>query len=187
MEILNVIRGVFSCICGLLRNIVHQIMDMEHISAGKNAGNRGFQTFVDGRSVGDGRHLYSKFGGKLIFRDQSDGKEKGITGNVFLRSGYGLSVFVHLCECDTFYPFLTVNINDGVAQLQRDTKILQALDDVSLQTAGIGHQFCNHLHLCALQRHAAGHDQADVAGTEDDDFLTRHEAFHIDQTLRSSC
>ena len=74
-----------------------------------------------------------------------------------------------------------------MAQLQRDAEILQTLDDVSLKAAGIGHQFCNDLHLCTFKRHAAGHDQADVSGAEDDDFLTWHKAFHVDQALGGSC
>ena len=158
-------------------------MDMEHVSAGKNAGNRGFQALVYRGAVGNGRHLYPEPGGEFIFRNQADGKEESITWNIFLRSGYGLSVFIHLCERNTLYPFLAVNVDDGVAQLQGNAEILKALDNISLQAAGIRHQLRNHLYLCTLQSHAACHDQANVAGAQDDDLPARHKALHVDQTL----
>ena len=55
------VPGVFSCICGLLRNIVHQIMDMEHISAGKDSFYTGFQTFIYYRTGSHRRKPGSQF------------------------------------------------------------------------------------------------------------------------------
>ena len=35
----------------------------------------------------------------------------------------------------------------------------------------------------AFQRHTACHDESDIAGTQDDHFLTGHVTFHVDETL----
>ena len=51
MEILKIFRGIFSRVRGLLGYIVHQIMDVEYVAAGKDAGNGGFQTFIDEGAV----------------------------------------------------------------------------------------------------------------------------------------
>ena len=47
------IRRVAARPGSLLRDIVHQIMDMEHIATGKDAGNTGFQLVRDLRTAGD--------------------------------------------------------------------------------------------------------------------------------------
>ena len=72
---------------------------------------------------------------------------------------------------------------DGGGQIQRDIKVLQALDDVPGQTAGVGHELADRLHLGSLQGHAPGHDQADVAGAQDDHFPAHHIALAVDELL----
>ena len=47
-----------------------------------------------------------------------------------------------------------------------------------------GADFQDSLDFTAFQGHAAGHDEADVATAEDDDFLTGQIAFHVDHALR---
>ena len=100
-----------------------------------------------------------------------------------LRSGDGFSVRSHLGHRHAGNPVLSLDIHHRMAQLQGDAEIIQALDNVALQTAGVGHQLCHQQYFGALQRHAPGHDQADVPGAQDDHPAARHVAFHIDQAL----
>ena len=62
-------------------------------------------------------------------------------------------------------------------------EVLQTLDDVPLQAAGIGHDLRHGVDTGALQRHAAGHDEADVAAAENHHVPAGHKALHIHQTL----
>ena len=142
-----------------------QIVDMEHISAGEHTFHAGLQALVDPGAGGDPVHGHAHAARQLIFRDQSHRKEQSITGIVLLCAGNGLSVFVHLCQGDPRQPFLSPDLHHRVAQLQWDPVIVQALDDVPLKAAGIRHQLCHHLHLCALQGHTPGHDESDIAGS----------------------
>ena len=68
-------------------------------------------------------------------------------------------------------------------QVQGDIEIVQTLDNVALQTAGIGHDLRHGLDLSALQRHAAGHDEADVAGAEDHHLPPGQIALHVHHAL----
>ena len=74
-----------------------------------------------------------------------------------------------------------------MGQVQRDVEIVQALDDVAGQAAGIGHDLHAGQDLGAFQCHAAGHDQADVAAAQDQDTLAHHVAFHVDIALGGAC
>ena len=62
-------------------------------------------------------------------------------------------------------------------------EVLQTLDDVPLQAAGIGHDLRHGVDTGALQRHAPGHNEADVAAAQDHHIPAGHEALHIHQTL----
>ena len=70
-----------------------------------------------------------------------------------------------------------------MAELQGNVEIIEALDDVPLQSAGIGHQLRNHQNLGPLQGHAPGHDQADIAAAQDDHSAPRQEALDVHQPL----
>ena len=70
-----------------------------------------------------------------------------------------------------------------MGEVEGDVKVLQALDDVPVQSAGIGHHFHAGQHLGAFQGHAAGHDQADVAAAQDHNPLAGQIAFHVDIAL----
>ena len=75
------------------------------------------------------------------------------------------AVRTDFCNRDSLDTVFALNVDDGVAELQRDAEIIQTLYDVSLQTTGVRHQFGNYLDLRAFQRHAACHDQTNVTGT----------------------
>ena len=61
---------------------------------------------------------------------------------------------------------------------------MQALHDVPVQTRGIRHQLDAGEHLRALERHTPRHDEADVAGAENDDALSGHVALDVHVALR---
>ena len=65
--------------------------------------------------------------------------------------------------------------------------VVQALLDIARQTARIGLHLINALHMRALQRHAARHDQADIAAAQNDDFMADHDVLQIDIILRNAC
>ena len=75
----------------------------------------------------------------------------------------------------------------NMAKLQRDTKVIQALHDISLQASGIWHQLCHSLNLRTFQSHTSGHDQSDITGSQDHYFFSRHKSFHIYKALCCSC
>ena len=77
----------------------------------------------------------------------------------------------------------SVDIHHGGGEVQGDIEVLQTLDDVPLQAAGIGHDLRHGVDTGALQRHAAGHDKSDIAATQDHHIPAGHEALHIHQTL----
>ena len=70
-----------------------------------------------------------------------------------------------------------------MGEIERDAVVLQALHDVAGQAAGIGHQLDAGQHFGALQRQAAGHDQADVAGPQNDGPAAHHVALDVHKTL----
>ena len=102
---------------------------------------------------------------------------------MLLSAGDGASVF-DLCQRDAGHTLLALNVHHGVAQLQRNAKIIEALHNIALQTAGIGHKLGNAEHLGTLQRHTARHNQADVAAAQNHNPPPGQVAFHIDKALR---
>ena len=70
-----------------------------------------------------------------------------------------------------------------MGEQQRNAEVLQALDDVPPQAAGIGQQLRYGVDFGPLQGHPPGHNQADVAGAEDHHVPPRQPALQIDQPL----
>ena len=178
---------ISSCIAGFLRNKIHQIMNMKNISAGKNTFYICLQTFVYHRSGSHIAQLHTCLSGKLILRDQTNRKKKRIAFKKFLCTGNRASVFVYLCKSDSFHTFFSFYVNHCMAKLQRDSKVIQALHDISLQASGIWHQFCHCLNLCTFQRHTSSHDQSDITRSQDHYFFSRHKSFHVYKALCCSC
>ena len=94
---------------------------------------------------------------------------------------------VHLRKRDALEAFLTLDIHDGMAQLQRNPIVVEALHDVSLESAGIRHELRHDLDLRTLEGHPSRHDEANVSGSEDHHLPSRHEALHVNETLRRTC
>ena len=101
-----------------------------------------------------------------------------------LRAGDGLAVGADLRNRDAGNTLPALNVHNGVAELEGDIKVVQALDNVALQTAGIRQQLRHDQHLRALKRHAPRHNEANVAAAENDDSAAGHEALHVDEPLR---
>ena len=74
-----------------------------------------------------------------------------------------------------------------MAQFQRDVKIIEALYNIALQPAGVGHQLGHAEDLCPLQRHAPRHDKPDIAAAQDHDPPPGEIPFHVDEPLRRAC
>ena len=74
-----------------------------------------------------------------------------------------------------------------MGKIQGDIVVIQALDDIAVQAVGIGAELHTGQHLGALQRHAARHNKADIAGAENDHPAADHVALHIDIALCRPC
>ena len=85
--------------------------------------------------------------GQFIFRDQSHGKDQGITGDFFFRPGNGPQMFIHLSHHYAFQPVPATDIRYCMAQIEGNIIIMEALFDVPGQTAGNGIDFIDTLHM----------------------------------------
>ena len=137
---------------------------MEYISAGEYAGNIGFKAFVDNRTGGHGRKGDAQLAGKFIFRDKTAGKQQSIAGNLLLSTRNGLAVSAYFCKRDAGNAVFSLNVYDRMGKLEGNIKILEALDDISLQPAGIRKKLCHDFNGSTFQSHAPRHDEPDVAG-----------------------
>ena len=143
--------------------------------------------FVDYRAAGDAVKFDTHVFAQLILGDKTDGKHERVAGDIFLRAGNRAAVLVDLCNGDALKALLAVNVDNRGAQFERDVEVVEALDDVSRQSARIGHQLADHLDVRTLKGHAARHDKTDIARAEDNDFLAGHIAVNVDIFLRSTC
>ena len=71
-----------------------------------------------------------------------------------------------------------------MAEIEGDAEILETLHDVAIETVRIRQDLKHRFHFGALERHAARHDQADVAGADDHHVAARQIALHVDHALR---
>ena len=162
---------------------VHQVMDMGHIAAGKDAGHGGLHIFIDHRAVGSGIDGDARLAGQLIFGDEAHGEQQGVAVKHHLGTGDGLTAFIHLRDHHLLHPVPSSDIGDRMGEVEGNVVVVETLDDVSVQTAGVGHDLHAGQDLCALQSHAAGHDEADVAAAQDDHPAAGQPALHIDVAL----
>ena len=80
-----------------------------------------------------------------------------------------------------------MDVDNSSAELERNIKVVEALDDVSCKTARIGHELADHLNMSTLKGHAARHDKTDIARAEDNDFFAGHIAVDVDIFLGGAC
>ena len=158
-------------------------MHMHHIAAGEHAGDAGLHILVDHCALGVGVHGDARLPGQLIFRDQANAEQDGVHIKFHLGARDGAAVFVHLGNGGLFHAGLALNIHDGMGQIQGDVEVLQALHDVAGQAAGIRHDLHAGQYFGTFQRHAAGHDQADVAAAQNEHPFAYQIALHVDIAL----
>lgn len=77
-----------------------------------------------------------------------------------------------------------MNFRDGMAQIQRNMIIVQALLQIAPQAAGNRLYFKYGLHMRALQCQPSGHNHANIPGAQYDDFMSHHTIVQIDVRLR---
>ena len=123
---------------------------MQHIAAGKNAGHAGLQLIVHRRAGGQRRNLHTRAHGQLVLRDQAHRQQKRVAVKVNLRARDRLTLRVHLGHRHTRQALLALNVNDCVAQIQRNVIVVQALYNVAVQAGGIRHQLHTGQHLRTL-------------------------------------
>ncbi len=119
--------------------------------------------------------------------DEPDGEQQGVALVVDLGAWDGLALGVHLGDGHALHPVAALDVGDGMAQIEGDVVVVQALDDVARESAGIGQDLGHGEDLGSFQSHAACHDQSDVPGAQDHDALAHHEAFHVDEALGGPC
>ena len=183
LHIIRSRRAGSHTLCG---HKVYQIMHMQRIAAGKNAGHRGLPVLIHQRAVGAWIHNDSGVPGQFILRNQPHGQQHRVAVKGHLRTGNGTALVVHLGHYHLLHPGFAPNVRNGVGQIQRNIKILQALHNVALQPAGIRHYLYAGQHLGALQGHTPSHNQPNVTGAENDHTLAHHVALHIHIPLGST-
>ena len=101
----------------LLGDKVHQVVDVQNVAAGEDAGNIGFPVLVNDSAVG--HRVEGDRGGfaQLVLRDEADREEHGVTFYVLGSFRDGVAAFVHRADGDTGDPVLSVNFGDGVGEL----------------------------------------------------------------------
>ena len=93
--------GGAACGAAFGGDVVHQIVDMDHVAAGEDAAAAGLHLLVHGRSVGDGVNGNAGGPGQFVLRNQTHGEQQGITGDTALCFRDGTALIVHLCDAHT--------------------------------------------------------------------------------------
>ena len=75
---------------------------------------------------------------------------------------------------DSFHPLITVDLRDGMGQIQRYAEIIQTLYLIPRKPRQIVHQLDHRQNLRALKCHPARHDHPDIPGTKDHDPFSHH-------------
>ena len=143
-------------------------MHLQNIAAGKNALRLGLAVFIHPGAVGYGVHGNAGGSCQLILRDKPDRQKQRIAGDIALGFLQDAAVFVHPGNGHPLHALLAVDFGHGGGKVERNVEILQTLDDISFQAAGVGHKLTHGLYLGALQRHPPRHDQADIPGAKYD-------------------
>ena len=134
-------------------------------------------------SAGDRVDRDAGLSGELIFRDQADRKQHGIAWEHHFRTGDRIPFLIHLDRFNRFDPVIADDPFHGMAEVERNVVIHQALDIIAGQTRQERHHFENTFHFCTFKGEAAGHDHADIAGTQNNKAFAGHKSFHVHPAL----
>ena len=152
---------------------------MHHVARREDARHAGLHVFIHHGAVVAPVHLHARAARKLVFRNEPHAQKQRVAVEMHLRAGDGSAVFIHLLHGHARQAALPLDLRHRVGQIQRDIIIVQALHDVARQTAGIRHHLNAGQHLRALQRHAAGHDKADIARAQNHHAAAHHVALNV--------
>ena len=111
--------------------MIHQIMHMKNISAGKNTLDRCFQLCINYRSLCHGVHLCASLDTQLVLRNQATGKQKRITFHVLFTARNRLQVLIHFGNRNTLNPVCSMNFRYCMAKHQWNIIIVQTLCNIS--------------------------------------------------------
>ena len=171
---------------GLLGHVIDEVVDVQDVAAGEHPGDARLKRLVDHGPSRDGRELDARAARKLVLGKKPHREEQGIAWVTDLGPGNRAPRPVDLGEHDRLDALLALDARDGMAEQQRDTEVVDALDDVALEAARIRHELGDARDVGSLERHATGHDEPDVAGAEDDDLAARHEPLDVHEPLRGA-
>ena len=135
---------------GFLGGIIRQIMDVEDIAGGEDAGDIGLQGVVYDGPSGDGGEGDAGGLGQFIFGDQPAGEKEGVALVALLGARDRAGLFVNLSDGDRLHPVPSFDVNHGVTQLEGDVEVIETLNNIALETSGIGHELSDDLNLCPL-------------------------------------
>lgn len=117
-------------------DIVHQVIDMQGIAAGKDTGDRGHQPGIADGTFGFGIDGRAKALGQLVLRDEPDRKDEGIAFHDLFGAGDGNHALIHLGNFHRSQSILPKNAGDGMGEIKRDIVIMQALVDIAGEPGG---------------------------------------------------
>ena len=168
----------------LVGNEIHEVVHMDDVACRENPQLAGLAPLIDNRAARQRVYREAEPSRKLVFGNQPDGEKHRVAVDLKFRPGNRAHLVVDFCHRDARDAVFSVNRNDGMRKMERNIIVVQALDDISREAVGERADFQHRLHFAAFQRHAPRHDQADVAGAENHDFLSGNISFHIDHALR---
>ena len=145
--------------------MIHKIVYMKDISAGKNTFDRCFKLCIYHRSLGHGIHLRTRLDAQLILRNQTTGKQECITFHILFAARNWLQILIHFGNRNPFNPVCSMNFCHRMAEHQRYIIIIQTLRNISPQASRIWHNLCHQLHLRPLQGHTPCHNQTNISGS----------------------
>ena len=105
---------------------------MKHVSTCKDSLCTRLELIVYVRTGGHAVHRNACTLSQLVLRKQTYGQKQSITAVKLLGSRDRLAVCIYLCKSDSGYTLFALDVHNGVAELQRNIVVVQALNDVSL-------------------------------------------------------
>ncbi len=124
--------------------------------------------------------------GNFVLRNKTNRKQQCITFNELFCSSNRLTVRINCRNSNSFYTLFTMNLYDCVAELQRNIKVFNTLNNITTQTRTERHNLADKLYLSTFQSQAAGHNQTDITRAEYYNLTSWHIAVDIYETLGST-
>ena len=159
-------------------------MHMDDVARREHARLARLPMLVDNRPARERMQLDAQRPRQLVFRDKADGKQQRITVDIELRTRNQPHLLVDPSRRDARDAVPAFDIRNRMRQVQRNPIVIQALHHVAREAVRERADLQHRLHLAALERHAPRHDEPDIPGAQDHDFMARQITFHIHHALR---